>query len=108
MHHLFNRHEFEQALGVDEGQGSFGVLQSMRSQRIGHERVTEQQQQQQGQESQSLKGVGHHEGGKRSVRGLHLNERLEGKEEHMFCVWQVGFLVMLAKVILTDPETILG
>ena len=42
------------------------------------------------------------------MRGLHLNKRLKGKEENMFCVWQVSFPVMLAKVILTDPETILG
>ena len=32
-HHRLNGHEFEQALGVGEGQGS---LESMGSQRVGH------------------------------------------------------------------------
>ena len=32
-HHRLNGHEFEQALGVGDGQGS---LVSMRSQRVGH------------------------------------------------------------------------
>ena len=35
-HHRLNGHEFEQAPGDHEGQGS-GVLQSMRSQRVGHD-----------------------------------------------------------------------
>jgi len=30
-------HEFEQALGVGEGQGSLGVLQSMGLQRVRHD-----------------------------------------------------------------------
>ena len=34
-HHRLNRHEFEQALGVGDGWGSL-VLQSMGSQRVGH------------------------------------------------------------------------
>ena len=36
-HHLFNGHEFEQALGCSEGQGSL-------AQRVGHALATEQQQ----------------------------------------------------------------
>ena len=44
-HHGCNGPEFEQALGEDEGQGNLGVLQSMGSQRIGHDWATEQQQQ---------------------------------------------------------------
>ena len=36
-----NGHEFEQALGVGEGQGSLGVLQSMGLQRVRHDLVTE-------------------------------------------------------------------
>ena len=40
-HHQLNRHEFEQTPGDSEGQG---VLQSMRWQSVGHELVTEQQQ----------------------------------------------------------------
>ena len=38
-HHQLNGHEFEQALGVGDGQGSLvmdRVLQSMGSQRVGH------------------------------------------------------------------------
>ena len=35
LHHQLNRHEFEQALGVGDGQGD-GVLQSTGSQRVGH------------------------------------------------------------------------
>ena len=35
-HHRLNGHEFEQAPGVGDGQGKPGVLQSMRSQRVGH------------------------------------------------------------------------
>ena len=34
-------HEFEQALGVGDGQGSLGMLQSMGSQRVGHDWATE-------------------------------------------------------------------
>ena len=41
-HHQLNGHEFEQTLGDGEGQGS---LQFMRSQRVRHNLVTEQQQQ---------------------------------------------------------------
>ena len=43
-HHQLNRHEFEQALGDGEGQGSLAMLQSMGSQTVRHNRVTEQQQ----------------------------------------------------------------
>ena len=39
-HHWLNGHEFEQALGVGDGWGSL-VLQSMGSQRVGHNRATE-------------------------------------------------------------------
>ena len=39
-HHQLDGHEFEQALGVGDGQGSL-VLQSMSSQRVGHDWVTE-------------------------------------------------------------------
>ena len=35
--HQLDGHEFEQALGVGDGQGSLGVLQSMGSQRVGHD-----------------------------------------------------------------------
>ena len=34
-HHQL-RHEFEQALGVGDGQGKPSILQSMGSQRVGH------------------------------------------------------------------------
>ena len=34
--HRLNGHEFEQTLGDSEGQGSLAVLQSMGSQRVGH------------------------------------------------------------------------
>ena len=40
-HHCLNGHEFEETLRVTEGQGS---LQSMGSQRLGHDLATEQQQ----------------------------------------------------------------
>ena len=40
-HHLLNGHEFEHAPGDSEGQGSL-MLQSMRSQKIGHDWATEQ------------------------------------------------------------------
>ena len=43
-HHQLNGHEFEQILGDSEGQGSLGLLQSMGSQRVGHDLATEQQQ----------------------------------------------------------------
>ena len=42
-HHWLNGHEFEQILGDGEGQGGL-VSRSMRSQRVGHNLVTEQQQ----------------------------------------------------------------
>ena len=42
-HHQLNGHEFEQAPGVGKGQGKPGVLQSVGSQRIRHDWVTEQQ-----------------------------------------------------------------
>ena len=44
-HHQFSGHEFEQILGYSEGQGSLGILQSMRLQRVGRNLVNEQQQQ---------------------------------------------------------------
>ena len=40
-HHRFNGHEFEQSPGVGDGQGSLAVLQSMGSQIVGHDWVTE-------------------------------------------------------------------
>ena len=36
-HHRFNEHEFEQAPGDSEGMGKAGILQSMRSQRVGYD-----------------------------------------------------------------------
>ena len=37
-HHQLDGHEFEQALGVGDGQtGKPGVLQSLGSQRVGHD-----------------------------------------------------------------------
>ena len=39
-HHQLNGHEFEQAPEVDDGQGSL-MLQSMGSQRVRHDLVTE-------------------------------------------------------------------
>ena len=43
-HHRLNGHEFEQALGDCEGQGSLACyIQFMRSERVGHDLVTEQQ-----------------------------------------------------------------
>ena len=36
-HHQLNGREFEQAPGVGKGQGKPGVLQSMGSQRVGHD-----------------------------------------------------------------------
>ena len=43
-HHQLDGHEFEKALGVGQT-GKPGVLQSMGSQRVGHELATEHQQQ---------------------------------------------------------------
>ena len=36
-YHWLSGHEFEQALGVGDGPGKPGMLQSMRSQRVGHD-----------------------------------------------------------------------
>ena len=36
-HHQLDGHEFGQTPGVSDGQGQLGVLQSMGSQRVGHE-----------------------------------------------------------------------
>ena len=36
-HHRLNGHEFDQALGVGDGQGKPGMLQSMGSQRVGQD-----------------------------------------------------------------------
>ena len=36
-HHRLNEHDFEQAPGVGEGQGKPSALQSMGSQRVGHD-----------------------------------------------------------------------
>ena len=36
-HHQLKGHEFEQVLGFGDGQGKPGVLQSMGSQRVGHD-----------------------------------------------------------------------
>ena len=44
-HHWLYRHESEQAPGDGEGQGSLAMLQSMGSQSVGHDWVTERQQQ---------------------------------------------------------------
>ena len=43
-HHWFNGQEFEQAPGEGEGQGKPVVLQSMRSQSVGHDWAAEKQQ----------------------------------------------------------------
>ena len=44
-HHQLNGHEFEQTLGDSDGEGSLQcVLQSMGSQRVGHNLPTEQKQ----------------------------------------------------------------
>ena len=43
-HHQLDGHEFEQAPGDGEGQGSLVCLQTMGSQRVGCDLVTEQQQ----------------------------------------------------------------
>ena len=44
-HHWLNGHEFEQGPGDSEGQGSQVFCSSWGSQRVGHDLVTEQQQQ---------------------------------------------------------------
>ena len=36
-HHQLSAHEFEQALGVGDGTGKPGVLQSLRLQGVGHD-----------------------------------------------------------------------
>ena len=40
-HHRLEGYEFEQALGVGDGQGSLAMLQPMGSQRVGRDSVTE-------------------------------------------------------------------
>ena len=35
-HHRLSGHKFEQSLGVGDRQGSLAILQSMGSQRVGH------------------------------------------------------------------------
>ena len=42
-HYRLNRHEFEQALGVGDGQGGLACCNTQGS-RVGHDLVTEQQQ----------------------------------------------------------------
>ena len=42
-HHQLSGQEFEQALGDGEGTGKPGMLQSVGSQRVGHDLATEQQ-----------------------------------------------------------------
>ena len=44
-HYRLSGHEFEQTLVGNEGQGGLACLQSMGSQRVGHNLATEQQQQ---------------------------------------------------------------
>ena len=44
QHHIFYEHEFEQTLGYGEGQGKYGIPQSVQLQRVGHDLETEQQQ----------------------------------------------------------------
>ena len=51
-HHRFNGHEPGQTVGDGEGQGSLVMLQSMGSQRVRDDLVTEQQQQQDRGETQ--------------------------------------------------------
>ena len=41
-HHRLDGHEFDQALGVGEGQGKPGMLQSMGLQRVGHNLASQQ------------------------------------------------------------------
>ena len=43
-HHQLNRHEFEQTLGVGEGQGNLACCTPWGWQRVGHDCATEQQQ----------------------------------------------------------------
>ena len=45
-HHWLNGHELEQTLGDSEGQRTLAMMQCMGSQRVRHNRVTEEQQQQ--------------------------------------------------------------
>ena len=45
-HHWLNGHELEQALGDSEGQRTLTMMRCMGSQRVRHNRVTEEQQQQ--------------------------------------------------------------
>ena len=40
-HHQLNGHEFEKALGVDDGQGNLARCSQWGSQRVGHNRTTE-------------------------------------------------------------------
>ena len=40
-HHQLNGHEFEKALGVDDGQGNLACCSQWGSQRVGHNRTTE-------------------------------------------------------------------
>ena len=44
-YHRLNEHEFEQALGVDDGQGSLACYSPWGSQRVRHDQATEQQKQ---------------------------------------------------------------
>ena len=41
-HHQLDGHEFEQALGADDGQGSLACCSAWGSQRVGHDSATEQ------------------------------------------------------------------
>ena len=43
-HHGFNGHEFDQTSANSEGHGRLGCCSSWGSQRVGHDLVTEQQQ----------------------------------------------------------------
>ena len=45
QHHQLNGHESEQTLGESEGQRSLACCSPWGSQRVGHDLVTEQQQQ---------------------------------------------------------------
>ena len=53
-HHRFNGHEPRQTVGDGEGQGSLVMLQSMGSQRVRYDLVTEQQQQDRGKTQVSI------------------------------------------------------
>ena len=48
-HHQLNGHEFEQALGDSDGQGSLQAYRSPWSSKVGHDRNTSQQHQRQPQ-----------------------------------------------------------